>query len=318
MPDTAALSVGLKDIEDARERVRAVAFRTPLVPLQSDENEGIHLKLENLQRLGSFKIRGAYNRMSRTTADERRRGFVTTSAGNHGQAVAWISKSFGSPCTVYVPDTAVARKLDSMRSMGARIVSVPHDQIMEMMTDDRLTRGASVYIHPFGDPAIVAGTGTIGLEIHEALPDAATVLVPVGGGGLSLGIATALSALSPGARVYGVQAEGAAPLAASFRTGRAERLATATTIADGIAASYVFDYMWPHLSRKLAGCLTVGDDAIKSAMNQIAQSARAIAEPAGASSLAAALKYRDLPRPVVCVVSGGNVDPKLFKDVTTR
>lgn len=313
MPDASSLRIPLKAIEEARDRIRGIAYRTPLLPLHGEE--GVSLKLECLQRLGSFKIRGAWNRMSRVTDEERRRGFVTTSAGNHGQAVAWIAKRMGAPCRVIVPEGAVERKLGAMREMGARITPVPHREIMEMMSDDRLFLGPETYIHPFGDPHILAGQGTIGLEIHEDLPDAKTVLVPVGGGGLSSGVATALRFAAPQAKVYGVQAEGAAPLAASFRSGRAERLSGAKTIADGIAASYVFAYMWPLQKELLADCLTVSDAQILAAMKRILKDARAIAEPAGASSLAAALAHPELPRPLVCVISGGNADPKLVAEV---
>ncbi|HVL87230.1 MAG TPA: threonine/serine dehydratase [Candidatus Thermoplasmatota archaeon] len=314
MPDPRRLRVTLKDVEEARDRVEGVAFRTPLLPFAAAE--GVHLKLESLQRLGSFKIRGAWNRMSRGTDRERERGFLTTSAGNHGQAVAWAARRLGGSCTVYVPEGAVARKVSAMEAMGARVIPLPHREIMEIMTDDRLERpDGPTYVHPFGDPFVVAGAGTVGLEIHEDLPEAATVLVPVGGGGLSLGIARALRELAPRARVYGVQAEGAAPLAASFASGKAERLHAAKTVADGIAASYVFDYMWPLLSESLAGCLAVSDAQILDAMRNVVRDARAVCEPAGAASVAAALANPQLPRPVVCVVSGGNADPALLREV---
>ena len=310
------LQVNLADIEAARERIRGVAWRTPLVPAGRHEDGKTYLKLECLQRTGSFKVRGAWNRMGGASEADRRRGFVTVSAGNHGQAVAWSAKRLGSPCTVWVPDTAVERKVNAIRALGAAVQTMPHDQIMESMTGDRWTQDPQVYVHPFGDRLVMAGQGTIGLEILDDLPEVRSVIVPVGGGGLSVGIATAVKALRPGVKVYGVQAANAAPLARSWHSGKPERVPTPKTIADGIGASVVFDYMFPLLRRALDGVLTVSEDELRSAVQELASEAHVIAEPAGAASLAAARQQgENLARPVACVVSWGNIAPTLLAEI---
>jgi threonine dehydratase len=316
MTDAPTLTIGPREIEDAVQRMKGVIWRTPLVPASRDDDGKLYLKLECLQRTGSFKVRGAWNKMSRTTAAELRRGFVTVSAGNHGQAVAWCAKKLGAPCTVYVPENAVKRKIESMVSMGAEIVHRPHQEIMESMTDRRMEKLGMTYIHPFGDSHVIAGQGTVGIEILEELPDVGTLIVPVGGGGLVNGIAIALKAKGSRCSVYGVQAAGAAPLPKSLKTGKAENVGTPKTIADGIAATMVFEYMLPLFKENLAGAFTVSDDEIRAAMKKIMKESHVVAEPAGASSLAAALKHRgELVEPVVCVVSGGNGDPALLSEL---
>ncbi|MGQ0534481.1 MAG: threonine ammonia-lyase [Methanobacteriota archaeon] len=306
----------MAEIREAEKAIRGIAWRTPLVPASRDEDGKVYLKLECLQRLGSFKIRGAWNRMRETTTAERRQGFQTTSAGNHGQAVAWTSRKLGAPCTVWVPETAVERKVRSMESMGATVRRMPHSVIMEAMTDDRFANEHPVFVHPFGDTRIVAGQGTIGLEILEDLPEAKTVLVPVGGGGLSTGIANALRASGSKAKVYGVQAEGAAPLPRSFAEGRPVDVGRADTFADGMGASRVFPYMWPHLSTLLSGAFAVSDRELEQAIRHLATESHVVVEGAGAAALAAARRYRDrLEAPIVCVASGGNLAPERLLDI---
>ncbi|HXW37692.1 MAG TPA: threonine/serine dehydratase, partial [Nitrososphaerales archaeon] len=309
----------LADIEDARERIRGIAWRTPTVPAGRYDDGKLYLKLECIQRTGSFKVRGAWNMMSRTTEEQRRRGFVAVSAGNHGQAVAWAAKKLEASCTVYVPDHAVQRKVDSMESMGAKVIRRPNSEIMESMTDDRMSMLGMTYVHPFGDPYIVAGQGTIGLEILEDLPDVKTVIVPVGGGGLVSGIATAIKANKPDVEIYGVQAAGAGPLPLSLASGKAETVEEEATIADGIASSRVFEYMLPLFKEYLTDAFLVDDDEMRAAIMHLMKESHVIAEAAGASSLAAATKYRDRFRePIVCVVSGGNVDPKILMELLAQ
>ena len=203
-----------------------------------------------------------------------------------------------------------------MEAMGAKIVRRPHTEIMESMTDDRMGRLGMTFIHPFADPYVVAGQGTIGLEILEDLPGAGSVVVPVGGGGLVNGIAFALKAKNPGIEVYGVQAEGAAPLPKSLSSGRPENVGDPKTIADGIGATMVYDYMLPLLKENLTGAFTVSDQEIKAAMKRLMKENHVVPEPAGAASLAGALKNAgQIPEPVVCVVSGGNADPRLLAEV---
>ena len=309
--------VTLSQIEDARSRIKGVVARTPTVPA-SRTDDGIFLKLECLQPTGSFKVRGAWNRMSRSTDDEKRRGFVTVSAGNHGQAVAWAASRLGSECTVYVPVDAVQRKIDSMESLGAKIIRRSHKEIMDSMSDDRMFGLGMTFVHPFADPFVVAGQGTIGLEIVDDLPDVKSVVIPVGGGGLSNGIAQEIRAVLPGVSIYGVQAEGAAPLPKSLKTGRAEEVGEPRTIADGIRGVRVYEYMLPLFKENLAGAFTVSDSEMKDAMKRLLIESHVVAEPAGASSLAAAIKEVDLPKPAICVISGGNVDPSILSELISN
>lgn len=316
VPRAEDLAVTVADIEAAQKRIRGVAWRTPLVPADRHADGRLYVKLECLQRNGSFKIRGAWNRMGGASKQEQKRGFVTVSAGNHGQAVAWSARRLKAPCTVWVPDTAVARKVEAIRALGAAIKTMPHDRIMDSMVADAFRDDPQVYVHPFGDPRIIAGQGTVGLEILDDLPDVGSVLVPVGGGGLAIGIATAIKSRRPMARVYGVQAANAAPLALSWKSGRPERTPTPKTIADGIGASVVFDYMFPHLKRLLDGVFTVSEDEMRAAIRHLVHESHAVAEAAGASSLAAALQQKEhLAPPVACVVSGGNLNPELLAEV---
>jgi threonine dehydratase len=308
--------VTISDIEEARQRIRGIAWRTPLLPASRYDDGKIYLKLECVQRTGSFKIRGAWNKMSRCTRNQLTKGFVTISAGNHGQAVAWCAKRLESACTVYVPEAAVERKVKSIESMGAKIVRRPVSEIMDSMADNRMYQLGMTFVHPFADPYVVAGQGTVGLEILEDLEQVKTVLVPVGGGGLVNGIATALKAKKSGVKVYGVQAEGAAPLPPFLETGKAQDIDEIHTIADGIATTKVFPYMQELFRRNLEGAFTVSDEEIKLAMSHILKESHAVAEPAGASSLAAAAKYRTrLEEPIVCVVSGGNGNPDLLSQL---
>jgi threonine dehydratase len=308
--------VTVAQVEDAARRIEGVVYRTPLVPASRFDGGSVYLKLECLQPTGSFKVRGAWNMMSRSSGDERGRGFVTVSAGNHGQAVAWSAKKLGAECTVYVPADAVQRKVDSMLSMGAKIVRRPHKEIMEAMTDDRMARLGMTFVHPFGDPLVVSGQGTIGLEILEDLPGVRSVVVPIGGGGLVSGIAQALKGKRPGVRVYGVQAEGAAPVPRSLATGRAEDVGEPHTIADGIGATKTYDYMLPLLKEHLEKAFTVSDEEMKGAMKRLVAESHVVPEPAGAASLACVLKHWDeIEKPAVCIVSGGNSDPSLLASV---
>lgn len=328
-----AVELTLKLIEDAASRIRDVAWTTPLLPASRDEDGKVLLKMEALQRTGSFKLRGAWNRMSRMSEVETRRGFVTVSAGNHGQAVAWCARKLGAPCTVFVPEGAVARKVDAMRAMGADVRAKPHAEIMDAMrTTDLPFAEGRTYVHPFGDPLVAAGAGTVGLEIcrqieqisidpgrsqgrvevARALPRIGTVLVPVGGGGLALGVATAVKALHSTAKVFGVQAEGAGPLPKSFQTGKAEDVGAPRTFADGMAATRVFDYMWPLLRARLDGAFAVTDAQLQAAVVHLAKECHVVAEGAGAAGLAAARAHPDVPGPAVCIVSGGNIDPALL------
>jgi threonine dehydratase len=311
------VEVALKDVEAALPVVREVAIRTPTIPFSAPDGDGLFLKLESLQRTGSFKLRGVWNRLSRLPQPDRARGLVTISAGNHGLALAWAARRLGIPCLVRVPDKAVARKVDAIRAEGADVEPIPVEEIVRTFTEERWRAWPRTFIHPFAHSHTVAGAGTAGLEIAEDVPDARTVLVAVGGGGLAAGVAAAVKGLLPRARVYGVQAEGAAPLPTALATGRGHDTgAPPRTIADGIALPMTLDNMACCLSRLLDGCLIVTDDDVRLAMRRLAREAKVVAEPAGAVAFAAWAKHRDdLEAPVVAIVSGGNADPKLLSDV---
>ncbi|OFX18009.1 hypothetical protein A3K71_06920 [archaeon RBG_16_50_20] len=308
----------LREIEEASERIEGIAWRTPLLPA-SRHDTGTLLKLECLQRNGSFKIRGAWNRMSRTKAEERDRGFVTVSAGNHGQAVAWCARHLGSKCTVWVPDDAVEKKVKAMEAMGAMVQRMPEVEIMNSMTDDRWQKARETYIHPFGDRYVIAGQGTVGLEIIQDFPQVKTVIVPVGGGGLISGIGTAIKSTKPDVKIYGVQAELAAPIIRSFKSGRPERIESGKTFADGVAADRVFSYMWPIMQEVMDGALAVSEEEMRAAIRHLANEVHVVAEGAGSAALAAAWKYSSqLDKPVACIVSGGNIDNVVLSNILSQ
>ncbi len=314
--DVEPLRVTAADIERALDVVREVAFRTPTQPLPEPDGDEVFLKLENLQRLGAFKIRGAWSRMSRLSGPDRGKGVATISSGNHGLAVAWSARRLGLPCIVHVPEGAAGPKVDAIRAQKAVLQEMARGDLVRAHIEELWRSWPQTFVHPFAHPHIVAGQGTIGLEIAEDLPDVRTVLVPVGGGGLSSGIAIAVKARLPKAKVFGVQAEGAAPLRTVFETKKAFRVEEPKTIADGIRIGIILPAMADLLLRNLDGCLVVSDDDIRAAMRRLALEAKVVAEPAGAAAFAAWTRYRErLEPPVVCVVSGGNVDPALLGEV---
>ncbi len=309
------IEVTIRDIEEALPVVREVAHHTPTVPFEGPDGEA-RLKLENLQRLGVFKIRGAWNRISRLTPEERRRGVTTLSSGNHGRAVAWSAHRLGLRCVIRVPEGAAPQKLAAIRTEGAEVVPIPRSELIQVHEEETWRAWSETYLPPFSHPAMIAGNGTAGLEIAEDVPNAKTVLVPVGGGGLAAGIAIALKARLPTAKVFGVQAEGAASLPTALKTGRGFHLERPATIADGIGVGLMLQTMVDLLRDHIDGCLLVSDAEIRAAMRRLALDAKVTAEPAGAASFAAWSRHREsLEPPVVAVVSGGNVDPALLAEV---
>ncbi len=311
-----SLAVTPADIEAAIEVVREVALVTPTWRFPGAEDEELFLKLENLQRLGAFKIRGAWNRMSRMSAEERSRGVATISSGNHGLAVAWSAKRLGLPCTVHVPEGAAGPKVEAIRAQGAALKEMGRADLVRAHVDETWRNWPQTFVHPFAHPDVIAGQGTIGSEIADDQPDIRTVLVPVGGGGLSSGIAIAVKARLPEAKVYGVQAEGAAPLRTVFETRKPYRVEKPKTIADGIRIGIILPAMADLLLRHLDGCYVVSDEEIRGAMRRLALEAKVVAEPAGAAAFAAWSRYREqLEPPVAVVVSGGNVDPNLLASI---
>ncbi len=305
-----------RDIEAALPVVREVAFRTPTARFSDPRGGEVYLKLENLQRLGVFKIRGAWNRIARLTPEERGRGVTTLSSGNHGRAVAWSARRLGLRCVIRVPEGAAPQKLAAIRGEGAEVVAVPRPELLRVHEEEAWREWPETYLPPFAHPLMIAGNGTAGLELAEDAPDVRTVLVPVGGGGLAAGVAIAVKGRLPKAEVLGVQAEGAATLPTALQTGHGFRVDHPRTIADGIGVGLMLPNMAEVLRRSLDGCLLVSDDEIKGAMRRLALEAKVVAEPAGAAAFAAWTRHgRSLDPPVAVVVSGGNVDPALLAQV---
>ncbi len=310
------LQVTPRDVEAALGTVREVAARTPTRAFAEEEQTEVFLKLENLQRLGAFKIRGAWNRMSRMPAEERRRGVATISSGNHGLAVAWSARRLGLACVVRVPEGAAGPKVEAIRAQGAQLQEMSRRDLLRAHTEELWRSWPQAFVHPFAHPHIIAGQGTIGWEIAEDLPDVRTVLVPVGGGGLASGIAIAVKSRVPGAKVFGVQAEGAASLPMAFASKGPSRVEDPQTIADGIRIGIILPAMADLVLRHLNGYYVVSDAEIRQAMRRLALEAKVVAEPAGAAAFAAWNRYREqLEPPVAAIISGGNVDPALLAAV---
>ena len=303
----------LPEIHDARERLRGIALRTPLVQLDLPSAPAeIWLKLENLQPIGSFKIRGAASALANLTAVELARGVVTASAGNMAQGVAWCARTLGIPCTVIAPETAPRAKLAAIDRLGARIILAPFERWWQTFQDRAYPGIGATFIHAFDDPRVMAGNGTIGLEILEDLPDVDAVVVPWGGGGLASGIGAAIRALAPACRIYAAEAESGAPLAAALATGAPQTVQYRPTFVDGIGSRSVFPDMLARAQSVLDGALVSTIEEIAAAVCVLAARARIVAEGAGAAGVAAALAGRAGPGNVVCIVSGGNIDLDRF------
>ena len=304
----------LPSIEAARKRIEGLVVRTPLVRLNVDDAPAeIYLKLENLQPTGSFKVRGAGNSIALLTPEQRSHGVFTCSAGNMAQALAWHARRLGIPCTAIVPDTAPATKLAAIRRFGATIVQLSWDEVWEIgIGRTYAPLKGWTFVHPFADATMMAGNGTIGLEILEDLPDPDAVIIPFGGGGLSAGIATAIKAKRPRTRIYACEPETAAPLAASFAKSAPTEVHRIPTFVDGIGTSTVLPEMWNIVRPLLEGSLVVTLKEIASAIRLLVERNRVVAEGAGGSSVAAALAGRAGKGRLVCVVSGGNIDTQVL------
>ncbi len=302
--------IALDEIRAAAHRIADSVIRTPLIRLNDDRAAAeIYLKLENLQPIGSFKLRGAGNALALASEEELAPGVYTASAGNMAQGVAWHARRLGIPCHVVVPDHAPETKLAAIRRLGAVIIKVPFErwwQVIVTSEYDELAGG--LFIHPVSDRRVMAGNGTIGLEILADLPDVDAILIPYGGGGLSAGVATAIRALKPTARLYAVEVDTAAPLAASLSAGHPVEVDYQASFVDGIGGKSVLPDMWERVHRLLDGSLLVSLDETAAAIRLLAERHRVIAEGAGAAALAAAWAGRGGDGKVVCVVSGGNID----------
>jgi threonine dehydratase len=309
--------IALKAIKSARARIAEAAFRTPLIRLDppSTASGGIWLKLECLQPIGSFKIRGAANAMALADPDQLAGGVYTASAGNMAQGVAFAARRLGVPCRVIVPDSAPRTKLDALARLGGVAVPLPFDEWWAVIRDHGHPDESGFFVHPVSDPAVIAGNGTIGLEILEDLPDVDTVIVPYGGGGLSSGVASAVKTLKPDTTVYASEVDTAAPFAASLEAGRAMSIDRVPTFVDGIGGASVLEEMWPLTSSLLDGSRVVTIDQVCEAIRVLVARAHVVAEGAGGSSVAAALRYGDPSERVVAVVSGGNIDTDVLRRI---
>jgi threonine dehydratase len=314
--------VSLAEIEEAAQRIRGVAVHTPLVRLDGSPGRTMHLKAESLQPIGSFKLRGAYNKVAQLSADERRRGVITYSSGNHAQGVAYAARALGCKAVIAMPSSAPQVKRDATAALGAEIVLVgPASTERKARAEALASEHGYTMIPPYDDLAIIAGQGTCGLEILEDLPDVDLVLAPVSGGGLLSGIAAAIKQSRPEVRVYGVEPELAADAAESLRTGRlatwsAEQ--TTRTLADGLRTQRLGELNFAHLRRFLDGIVTVSEDDILAAMRRILFGARLVSEPSGAAAPAALLfRAEELPpfRQAVAVLSGGNVEAAVLRQI---
>ncbi len=302
------------DVLAARDRISKTVQRTPLVPLEGVD--GIHLKLETLQPIRSFKVRGATNALAMLSENELAAGVYTASAGNMAQGLAWAARQRDIRCTVVVPDGAPRTKLDAVGRLNARIVSLPYGEWWEVLASHRYAPlEPSRFIHPVSDVGVMAGNGTIGLEILEDMPGVEEVLVPFGGGGLSGGIAAAVRAARPEVAVFGCEVDTAAPLRAALAAGKPVEATRTPTFVDGIGGPIVLDEMWPVASRLLAGSLVVSLAEVESAIRLLVERAAVVAEGAGAASVAAGLKRLRPHGHMVCVVSGGNIDAAVLAHI---
>ena len=318
MPLEAVRPIELGEIRAARERIKGTIVRTPLVRLElGPGHPDIRLKLETLQPINAYKLRGAANAVLMLPEAERRRGVWTISAGNAGQGVAYAARQAGVPCTVVAIETAPAAKLERMRALGATLIHVPYHVAWKAL-EDRAYEGADgTFVHPFDDHNFIAGHATMGLEILEDAPDAAAIIAGIGGGGLITGVASAVKALKPSIKVWGSEPETAAPAARSFSRGSPQPFPEWTaSFVDGAGGQSLFPRMFQRMQPVVDGYIVVSLEETRRAMRLLAEKARVISEGAGALSVAAALTGKAGQGPIVAVVSGGNIDLKKFCELT--
>jgi threonine dehydratase len=310
--------IELAEIEAARGRIAGAAVRTPLVRLHAgDARAEIYLKLEVLQPVNSFKIRGATNAVMLATAGDRAKGLVTASAGNMAQGVAWAARELGLPATIAVPDSAPEAKLAAIERLGGRVVKLPYDDWWNVIVTSRLDGVEGLFVHPVQDRGVMAGNGTIGLEILEDLPDPDAVVIPYGGGGLTAGIASAVKALRPATRIVTAEPEGGAALAAARAAGQPVTVDYRASFVDGSGSRRVLDSMWPLVAPLVDDALAIPVAEAAAAVRMLAERVRVIAEGAGALAPAAALAGRAGTGKIVCVVSGGNINLSKLAEILT-
>jgi threonine dehydratase len=312
--------IDLSKMRAAHQRIADTIVRTPLVRLElGTPSPEIWLKLENLQPINAYKLRGAANAVALLSESERKHGVWTISAGNAGQGVAYAARQAGVSCAVVVVETAPKSKLERMRALGAKLIPVSYDEAWKAL-DERSFPGADgTFIHPFDDDNFIAGHGTMGLEILEDLPDAAVVIASIGGGGLITGVGSAIKTLKPGIKVFGVEPETAAPAALSFEKGSPQVFTKwRASFVDGAGGQSMFPRMWERMQPVVDGYLVVTLEETKNAMRLMAEKARVISEGAGALPLAAALSGRAGKGPIVAIVSGGNIDLNKFCELISQ
>jgi threonine dehydratase len=315
--------LSLSDVSQARERIRMLARQTPLVPVSLPDGRELYLKCENLQPGGAFKIRGACNMLAQLSEESRRRGVITYSSGNHGQAMALAARTVGAPAVVVMPTTAPPIKIEGARAYGAEVIfagttSLDRRTVAEQVAGER----GLTMVPPFDHEWIIAGQATIGLEILEALPDVATVVVPIGGGGLAAGIAAAVKLTRPHVRIVGVEPSGAASMQASLRAGHPLTLPATSSVADGLLALRPGELTFEHVQRFVDEVITVEDEDIVHAVVWAFRAAKLVVEPSGAASLAAVLRNA-LRQPaangsMVAILSGGNLAPETLRTFLER
>jgi threonine dehydratase len=300
--------IELAEIEAARERIAGAAVRTPLLRLHVEAPAAIYLKCENLQPVNSFKIRGATSAVMLAPAPEREKGLVTASAGNMAQGVAWTARELGVPATIAVPEHAPQAKLAAIERLGGRVLKLPYDDWWNAIVTSRVDGVEGLFVHPVQDPGVMAGNGTIGLEVLEDLPAPDAVVIPYGGGGLTVGIASAVKALRPDTKIFTAEPATAAALAAAFAAGQPADVDYQPSFVDGAGSRRVLDTMWPLVRPLVDGALSIPVAEVAAAVRLLAERARVVAEGAGALALAAALSGRAGSGKVVCIVSGGNIN----------
>jgi threonine dehydratase len=309
--------IELAEIREARARIAETIVRTPLVRLELGPGyPDIRLKLENLQPINAYKLRGAANAVAMLPESERKRGVWTISAGNAGQGVAYAARKAGVPCTVVVIETAPASKIERMKALGAKLIPVPYDVAWKALEERAFPGVEGTFVHPFDDHNFIVGHATMGLEILEDAPDTAAVIASIGGGGLIAGVGSAIKALKPEVQIWGAEPETAAPAALSFACGSPQVFKEwKPSFVDGAGGQSVFPRMWQRMKPLVDGYIVVSLEETKRAMRLMAEKARIISEGAGALPLAAALTGKAGQGPIVAIVSGGNIDLKKFSEL---
>jgi threonine dehydratase len=312
--------IQLSEIREAHKRIAKTIVRTPLIRLElGPDFPDIRLKLENLQPINAYKLRGAANAVALLSEDERRRGVWTISAGNAGQGVAYAARQAGVPCTVVVVETAPKSKLERMNALGAKLIPVPYHIAWKALEERSFSETKGTFIHPFDDRNFIAGHGTMGLEILEDAPDTTAVIASIGGGGLITGVGSAIKALKPETKVFGVEPETAAPAALSFEKGSPQVFTNwKASFVDGAGGQSMFPRMWERMKPIVDGYLIVSLQETKNAMRLMAEKARIISEGAGALPIAAALSGKAGKGPIVAIVSGGNIDLNKFCELVSQ